>query len=93
MRLTENRIAVELIEPSNTSASGIVLTVEGDDPSEGIVKGVGPGKRTEDGIILPMSVKVGDRVMFKPGSGLLVKIATETLHIFKEDEIFAVIEE
>lgn len=93
MRLTENRIAVEVIEPSNTSATGIVLNVEGDEPSEGIVKGVGPGKRTEEGTVLPMSVKVGDHVLFSAGGGLPVRVGGETLHIFKEDEIFAVLED
>lgn len=76
------------------TASGIVLpdTVDKERPEKGEVIAVGEGKLLKDGSRAPMSVKVGDMVMFKKYSPDEVKIDGEELLVIKEDDIMAVIE-
>lgn len=93
MKLTDDRIAVETIAPVNTNALGIVIRLEDERPTEGIVKAVGPGKRNRDGVIIPLVLQVGDRVMFKAGSGLAVNVNGTDLTIFKEEEILMVLDD
>lgn len=93
MRLTDDRVAVEVIVPESKTSTGIVVALADDKPTEGIVKAVGPGKRNKDGVVIPITLKVGERVLFTAGTGLRVTVNGETMHIFKEDEIIAVVGE
>ena len=60
-------------------------------PMEGEIVAVGPGTRTEDGILRALDVKTGDRVLFAKWSGTDVKIAGEELMIMKESDIMGII--
>ncbi|MGH7095513.1 MAG: co-chaperone GroES, partial [Stellaceae bacterium] len=60
-------------------------------PMEGEVVSAGPGARGEDGKLVPMDVKAGDRVLFGKWSGTEVKIDNEELIIMKESDIMGVI--
>jgi chaperonin GroES len=91
MRLTDDRIAVEVLAPETTTSLGIVIRSADERPTEGIVKAIGPGKKNKDGVVIPLTLKVGDKVMFPAGAGLKVTVAGETLSIFKEEEIIAVL--
>lgn len=79
-------------EVSKTSGGIIIPDTAKEKPSEAIVEAVGTGGRTEDGKLIPMSVKIGDRVLFAKWSGTEVKLDGETRLIIKEAEILGIIE-
>ena len=65
IRPLHDRVIVKRLEVERTTASGIVLPdTAGEKPDQGEVIAVGPGKRDEAGKLIPMDVKVGDRVIF-----------------------------
>ena len=76
----------------NTTASGIIIpdTVSKEKPEQGLVIAVGEG-RWEDGKRVPMSVKVGDKVVFSRYGYEEVKLDGEEYYILKEENILAVI--
>ncbi len=92
-RPLHDRILVRRIEEDQRTAGGIIIpdTVQ-EKPVEGKVIAVGPGARDERGKIVPLNVKVGDRVIFGKWSGTEVKIDGEDLAIMKEADIFGVID-
>jgi chaperonin GroES len=58
-------------------------------PNEGEVIAVGPGFTTKDGVLVPVNVKVGDKVLLPEYGGSLVKVGDEEAYIFRGDEILA----
>ena len=87
-----DRVLIKRIEANNKTAGGIIIPdTAKEKPSEGIVEAVGNGFRAEDGKIIPMSVKEGDKVLFAKWSGTEVKINGEDRLIVKESDILAVI--
>ena len=65
IRPLHDRVIVKRLESERTTAAGIVIPDSaGEKPDQGEVLAVGPGKRDESGKIIPMDVKVGDRVLF-----------------------------
>jgi chaperonin GroES len=69
------------------------VTVAKEKPSQGEVIAVGPGGRDESGKLIPIDIKVGDRVLFGKWSGTEVKIDGQELLIMKESDIMGVIDE
>ena len=61
-------------------------------PSTGVVVSVGPGGRDDDGKLVEMTLKVGDKVLFGKWSGTEIKINGEDLVIMKETEVFGILE-
>jgi chaperonin GroES len=94
LRPLQDRIIVERIEEETTTAGGIIIpdTVSKEKPQEGKVVAIGKGKMNEDGKLIPMDVKVGDRVLFGKYSGSEVKIDGEEYLIMREDDILGVVE-
>ena len=87
-----DRVLIKRIEANNKTAGGIIIPdTAKEKPSEGIVEAVGNGFRAEDGKIIPMSVKVGDKVLFAKWSGTEVKVDGEERLIVKESDILAVV--
>ncbi len=80
-------------ELGTRSASGIIIpeTVDKEKSEQGKVVAVGPGKRDENGKIIPLSVKAGDRVMFSKYGFDEVKVNGEELYIVSESNILAII--
>ena len=76
-----------------TTKSGIVLpeTVEKEKAEKGEVTAIGPGRMLDNGGLAPMSVKVGDKVMFKKYSPDEIKIDGQELLIISESDILAII--
>jgi chaperonin GroES len=75
------------------SAGGIVIPDNATEkPMQGVVVAVGHGKVLDNGNVLPLAVKVGDKVLFGKYSGNEVKISGEELIVMREDDIMAVIE-
>jgi len=94
LRPLQDRIIVERIEEETKTAGGIIIpdTVSKEKPQEGKVIAVGKGKTTEDGKVLPVDVKVGDRVLFGKYTGSDVKVDGNEYLIMREDDILGVIE-
>ncbi len=94
IRPLHDRVLVKRLEENTKTAGGIIIPdTAKEKPSEGLVEAIGDGMRTEDGKIVPLNVKVGDKVLFGKWSGTEVKVNGEERLIIKESEILGVIEE
>ena len=88
-----DRVVVRRIEEEAKTAGGIIIPdTAKEKPSQGEVIAVGPGGRDETGKLIPLDVKVGDRVLFGKWSGTEVKVDGEDVVIMKESDILGVIE-
>jgi len=90
-----DKVIIKPIEEDEVTKSGIVLpeTAEKEKPEKGEVVAVGPGKLLENGQRAPMSVKVGDKVIFKKYSPDEIKIDKEEYLVIDEGDIIGIIEE
>jgi len=92
-RPLHDRVVVKRIEQEEKTKGGIIIPdTAKEKPQEGEVIAVGPGARNEDGEIVPLDVKAGDRVLFGKWSGTEVKIDGEELLIMKESDLLGIIE-
>ena len=93
-RPLHDRVVVRRITPLEKSAGGIIIpdTVK-EKPMEGEIIAAGPGARNEQGTIVALDVKAGDRVLFGKWSGTEVKLDGEELLIMKESDLMGVIED
>jgi len=92
-RPLHDRVVVRRVEEEAKTAGGIIIPETAQEkPSQGEIVAVGQGARGEDGKIVPLDVKVGDRVIFGKWSGTEVKIDGEDLLIMKESDIMGVLE-
>jgi chaperonin GroES len=89
-----NHLFLEPLEEEKTTKSGIVIpdSAEKERPTKGKVVAVGEGKRNEKGEIAPMSVKVGDTVLFKKYGPDEVELDGKKYLVGDEDDILAIIE-
>jgi chaperonin GroES len=93
-RPLHDRIVVKRVTADEKTAGGIIIPDTAQEkPSQGEVIAVGPGGRDESGKLIPIDIKVGDRVLFGKWSGTEVKIDGQDLLIMKESDIMGVIEE
>jgi chaperonin GroES len=92
-RPLHDRVVVRRLEEDAKTAGGIIIPdTAKEKPMQGEVVAAGPGLRVENGKLVPLDVKKGDRVLFGKWSGSEVKIDGEELAIMKESDIFGVIE-
>ena len=92
-RPLHDRVVVRRLEEETKTAGGIIIPdTAKEKPSQGEVIAVGPGARDEQGKVVPLDVKTGDRVLFGKWSGTEVKIDGEDLLIMKESDILGVLE-
>ena len=91
---TSNRVAVKRVKVEERSAGGIFIpgALKTEKPGEGVVVAVGPGRTTQEGDLIPMTVKLGDRVIFDALSGQDFKVQGESLVMLREDEILGILE-
>lgn len=89
-----DHVIIKAINENEITKSGIVLpdTVDKEKPEKGEVIAIGTGKLLDNGQIAPMSVKIGDKVMFKKYSPDEIKIDEEEFLIISESDILAIIE-
>jgi len=88
-----DRILVKRVEEKETVMGGIIIPdTAKEKPQEGEVVAVGQGKRLEDGTIVPLDVKVGDRILFGKYSGSEIKLDGDEYMIMREDEVLGVLE-
>lgn len=91
-RPLHDRVVVRRLDGEAKTAGGIIIPdTAKEKPMEGEVIAVGPGARNEQGQIVPLDVKSGDRVLFGKWSGTEVKIDGEDLLIMKESDILGVV--
>ena len=94
IRPLRDRVLVKRLDENTKTAGGIIIPdTAKEKPSEGLVEAVGDGFRAEDGKIVPMTVKVGDKVLFGKWSGTEVKLNGEERLIMKEADILGIVEE
>ena len=92
-RPLHDRVLLRRIEQEQKTAGGIIIPdTAKEKPQEGEVIAVGPGARDENGKLIALDVKAGDRVLFGKWSGTEVKIDGEDLLIMKESDIMGIIE-
>ena len=93
-RPLHDRVVVRRIDAEMKTAGGIIIPDTAQEkPQQGEIVAAGPGARGEDGKLVPLDVKAGDRVLFGKWSGTEVKIDGEELLIMKESDIMGVIED
>ena len=93
-RPLHDRVVVRRIEGDEKTKGGIIIPdTAKEKPQEGEIMAVGPGARDENGVLQPLGVKAGDRVLFGKWSGTEVRIDGQDLLIMKESDIMGVIEQ
>ena len=93
LRPLHDRVIVKRLENETKTASGIVIPDNAaEKPDQGEVLAVGPGRTSEEGKLVPLTVKVGDRVLFGRYGGQPVKVDGEELLVMKEEDLFAIVE-
>jgi len=91
-RPLHDRVVVRRVESEEKTAGGIILPDTAQEkPSEGEIVAIGSGAHDESGKLVPLDVKVGDRVLFGKWSGTEVKVGGEDVLIMKESDIMGVI--
>ena len=91
-RPLHDRVVVRRINAEEKTKGGIIIPdTAKEKPSEGEIIAVGPGGRDENGKLIPIDLKAGDRVLFGKWSGTEVKLDGEDLLIMKESDIMGVI--
>ena len=92
VRPLHDRVLIKRVEEQETVRGGIIIPdTAKEKPQEGEVVAAGTGKRLENGTIIPLEVKPGDRVLFGKYSGTEIKLDGEELLILREDEILGIL--
>ncbi len=93
VRPLHDRILIKRIEEKETVKGGIIIPDSAKEkPQEGEVIAAGHGKKSEEGKVVPLDVKAGDRILFGKYSGTEIKIDDQEYLILREEEVLGVIE-
>ena len=93
-RPLHDRVVIRRVEEEQKTKGGLIIPdTAKEKPMQGEVLAVGPGARNDKGDLAPMSVQVGDRVLFGKWSGTEVKLDGDELLIMKESDLMGVLEE
>ena len=93
IRPLHDRVIVKRIEEERKSAGGIVIPdTAAEKPDQGEIVAVGKGKKDDQGKLIALDVKVGDKILFGKYSGQTVKVKGEELLVMREEDIMGVIE-
>lgn len=94
IRPLQDRVLVERLEEETKTAGGIIIPdTAKEKPAEGRIVAAGKGKAKEDGSLIPMELKVGDRVLFSKYAGSEVKFDGKDYLIMGQDDILCVVDE
>lgn len=89
-----DKIVIKMIEVEDVSKGGIILTGSAKEkPDYAEVVAVGPGARDDQGKLIPMEVKPGDKIMMSKYAGTEVKLDGETYSIIKQNDVLAIVED
>jgi chaperonin GroES len=87
-----DRLVVKRIEEQETTRSGIIIPDSAQEkPQEAEVVAVGHGKRLENGTVVALDVKVGDRILFGKYSGNDIRVDGEEYLIMREDDVLGIL--
>jgi chaperonin GroES len=93
IRPLHDRVIVKRMEEERKTASGIVIPdAATEKPDQGEILAVGPGKKDDQGKLIALDVKVGDRVLFGKYAGQAVKIDGDEVLVMREEDIMGVVE-
>lgn len=93
IRPLHDRVVVKRLDEEKKTASGIVIPDSAaEKPDQGEVMSVGKGKLTDEGELVPLDVKVGDRVLFGKYSGQTVRLSGDELLVMREEDLLGVVE-
>ena len=93
LRPLQDRIIVKRVEEETKTAGGLFIPETAKEkPQRGKIVAVGNGKKTEDGKVLPLDVKVGDLVLFGKYAGTEIKVDNDDFLMMREDDILSVVE-
>lgn len=88
-----DRVVIKPIKEERTSGGIVIPSSAADRPIEGQVVAVGAGKTLDNGNVVPLSVKKGQKVLFGKYSGTEMKISGEEYFVMREDDIMGIIED
>jgi len=89
---TADRVVVKPDPDHETTASGFIIAYDDTSTRLGTVILTGPGRTTKKNVVIPVDLKVGDRVMFVKDTGTAVTVEGRKLLLFKEDELIGTVE-
>lgn len=93
VRPLHDRLLIKRVEEKESIKGGIIIPdTAKEKPQEGEVIAAGNGKKTEEGKVIPMDVKAGDRILFGKYSGTEIKLDNQEYLILREDEVLGVLE-
>ena len=93
IRPIHDRVIVKRLEEERKTPSGIVIPdTAAEKPDQGEIVAIGKGKKDDNGKLIPVDLKVGDRVLFGKYSGQTVKVKGDELLVMREEDIMGVIE-
>jgi chaperonin GroES len=93
IRPLHDRVVVKRSEEERTTASGIVIPDSATEkPDQGTIVAIGNGKKDDNGKVIALDVKVGDKVLFGKYAGQTVKVDGEELLVMTESDIMGIIE-
>ena len=88
-----DRIVVKRLEQEMTSAGGIIIPDSAKEkPMRGEIKAAGPGKTLDNGVLSPLSVSIGDKVLFGKYSGTEFKLGDDELLVMREEDVLAILD-
>ncbi len=93
VRPLHDRMLIKRIEEKESVKGGIIIPdTAKEKPQEGEVVAVGHGKKTEEGKVIALDVKAGDRILFGKYSGAEIKLGGQEYLILREEEVLGIIE-
>ena len=93
IRPLHDRVIVKRLDEEKKTASGIVIPdTAAEKPDQGEIMAVGKGKLSDEGKLMPLDIKVGDRVLFGKYSGQTVRLKGDELLVMREEDIMGVVE-
>ena len=92
-RPMHNRVLVDCDPVETYTSAGFFIPETGaEQVNRGTVVAVGPGKATKDGVVVPIDIKLNERVLFAPGSGLKVTVSGVEYLVLDADEVIAIVD-
>ena len=88
-----DRVLVKQAEAETKTASGFIIPdASVEKANSGTVIATGPGKATKDGMVIPLTVQVDEKIMFTPGAAIKVKVNGIEMLVLREEDIIAIID-
>ena len=93
LRPLHDRVIIKRLEEERKTASGIVIPdTAAEKPDQGEVMAVGTGRRSDNGVLIPLDVHAGDRVLFGKYSGQTVRVKGDELLVMREQDVMGIVE-